>query len=85
MRRENAAVFRRVSIQARRHGECEGCSWTMEAELWRHVRHVKKLYYQVWGADDFAKGRVGRDSSVRVDPERLGALIDAALLEMAPF
>jgi len=23
------------------------CSWTMEAELWRHVRHVTKVYYQV--------------------------------------
>ncbi|EOD37807.1 hypothetical protein EMIHUDRAFT_225064 [Emiliania huxleyi CCMP1516] len=33
-----------------RHGECDpaagGCSWTMEAELWRHVRHVTKVYYQ---------------------------------------
>ena len=30
-----------------RHGECHNCSWTMEAELWRHVRHVRKMYYQV--------------------------------------
>jgi hypothetical protein len=72
-----------------RHGECDPadgpCSWTMEAELWRHVRHVNKVYYQVWGPDDFAKGKPGRDESVRVDPARLVPLIRAALHEMQPF
>ena len=70
---------------ARRHGECKGCSWSMEGELWRHVRHVHKQYYQVWGGDDFAKGRPGRDRAVKVDVERLGRLIDQALFEMQPF
>jgi len=72
-----------------RHGECDpaagGCSWTMEAELWRHVRHVTKVYYQVTGPDDFARGRPGRDESVRVDPARLLPLIGAAIREMEPF
>jgi len=72
-----------------RHGECDHadgpCSWTMEAELWRHVRHVTKVYYQVWGPDDFAKGRPGRDESVRIDPARLIPLIRASLHEMEPF
>ena len=69
---------------ARRHGECEGCSWTMEAELWRHVRHVHKQYYQVWGPADFAGGKPGRDSAVVVDPGRLDRLIAAALNDMQP-
>uniref|UniRef100_A0A7S3AW65 Glycosyltransferase 61 catalytic domain-containing protein n=1 Tax=Haptolina ericina TaxID=156174 RepID=A0A7S3AW65_9EUKA len=68
----------------RRHGECDGCSWTMEAELWRHVRHVNKMYYQVWGPSDFAKGKPGHDAAVLVDPDRLSRLIDAALQEMQP-
>lgn len=61
------------------HQECAGCSWTMEAELWRHVRHVRKLYYQVWAADDFASGRPGRDSAVQVKLPRLTYLIRVAL------
>jgi len=68
----------------RRHGECNGCSWTMEAELWRHVRHVHKMYYQVWGAADFKKGKPGHDAAVIVDTSRLGALIDGALDAMQP-
>ena len=71
--------------EPRRHGECEGCSWTMEAELWRHVRHVHKMYYQVFGDDDFAKGVPGRDAALRVDPQRLGGLVQAALHEMEPY
>jgi len=69
---------------ARRHGECDGCSWTMEAELWRHVRHVHKQYYQVWGPADFAGGKPGRDSAVRVDVARLERLIRVSLFEMQP-
>mmetsp|Transcript_43597 Transcript_43597/g.108472 ORF Transcript_43597/g.108472 Transcript_43597/m.108472 type:complete len:272 (-) Transcript_43597:364-1179(-) len=68
----------------RRHGECTGCSWTMEAELWRHVRHVQKQYYQVWGPSDFKKGKPGHDAAIVVDPQRLGELIDNALEEMQP-
>lgn len=67
-----------------RHGECVGCSWSMEAELWRHVRHVHKLYYQVWGPADFAKGKPGHDAAVLVDPPRLADLIDGALEDMQP-
>lgn len=55
-----------------------------QAELWRHVRHVHKMYYQVWGPEDFAGGKPGHDASVRVDPVRLSKLIDAALQEMQP-
>ena len=93
-----------------RHGECHNCSWTMEAELWRHVRHVRKMYYQVsaharppdaarapyltargvpstqvWGPADFARGRPGRNAAVKVDPQRLGDLIETAIHEMEPF
>lgn len=68
----------------RRHGECAGCSWAMEAELWRHVRHVKKVYYQVWGEHDFARGRPGRDSAVKVDVARLEGLVAASLADMQP-
>ena len=71
--------------EPQRHGECQGCSWTMEAELWRHVRHVHKMYYQVFGDDDFAKGAPGRDAALRVDPQRLGGLVQAALHEMEPY
>ena len=69
----------------RRHGECEGCSWSMEAELWRHMRHVHKMYYQVWGGADFARGVPGRDAAVKVDLGRLDGLIEQALHEMLPL
>jgi hypothetical protein len=68
----------------KRHGECDGCSWTMEAELWRHVRHVHKQYYQVWGPDDFARKKPGRDAAVRVDVTRLERLMRQSLFEMRP-
>ena len=70
---------------SRRHGECDGCSWSMEAELWRHMRHVHKMYYQVFGPEDFAKGAPGRDAALRVDPHRLGNLVQVALHEMEPY
>ena len=68
-----------------RHGECHNCSWTMEAELWRHVRHVRKMYYRVWGPADFARGRPGRNAAVKVDPQRLGDMVETAIHEMEPF
>ena len=69
---------------ARRHGECKGCSWSMEAELWRHIRHVHKQYYQVWGPGDFARGQPGRDAAVKVDVKRLEGMIASALHDMQP-
>ena len=60
-------------------------SLPLQAELWRHVRHVRKMYYQVWGPQDFARGRPGRNAAVKVDPQRLGDLIETAIHEMEPF
>ena len=71
--------------EPRRHGECAGCSWPMEAELWASVRHVRTLWYQVWSAADFARGKVGRDAAVRLDPDRLEQLIAQALHDMQPW
>ncbi len=65
--------------------ECSSCSWTMEAGLWWHVRHVHKLYYQVWDGSDFASGTPGRDASVLVRLPRLGYLIRVALDAMKPL
>lgn len=72
-------------------GTCAKCSLTMEAALWRHVRHVRTLFYQVWDEGDFAPGRsgkrkrasIGRDSPVVVKEERLGFLVRVALDKMA--
>ena len=55
----------------------------MEAELWAHVRHVRKLYYQVWERSDFAGGRLGRDGAVVIKPLRLAFLVSAALNAMS--
>jgi len=71
--------------EPQRHGECDGCSWSMEAELWRHVRHVNKMYYQVFGPEDFARGKPGRDAALHVNEYRLGDLVQAALHEMEPY
>jgi len=57
----------------------------LQAELWRHVRHVRKMYYQVWGPADFARGRPGRNAAVKVDPQRLGDMVETAIHEMEPF
>ena len=43
------------------------------------------MYYQVWGLADFARGRPGRNAAVKVDPQRLGDLIETAIHEMEPF
>ena len=64
-------------------GICAKCSLTMEASLWRHTRHVRKLYYQVWAPSDFARGRPGRDAAVVLQMPRLGYLVRAALDSMA--
>ena len=68
---------------ATEQGSCSGCSFTMEAALWRHVRHVRKLYYQVWEPSDFARGKAGRDAAVAIKLPRLGFLIRVALDAMA--
>lgn len=47
--------------------------------VYRHVRHVRKLFYQVWSPEDFASGRPGRDSAVLVKLPRLDYLIRVAL------
>ena len=70
--------------QRQTHHECAGCSWTMEAELWNHVRHVRKLFYQVWEPSDFAGGRPGRDAAVLIKLPRLAFLLRAALNAMRP-
>ena len=62
---------------------CSRCSLTMEAALWRHVRHVRKLYYQVWEPSDFARGKAGRDAAVVVKLPRLSFLLRVALNTMA--
>ena len=62
---------------------CTRCSWTMEAELWQHVRWVRKLFYQVWEPDDFAGGKPGRESAVVIKLPRLAFLVRAALNAMA--
>jgi hypothetical protein len=64
---------------ASEEASCSGCSLTMEASLWRHVRHVRKLYYQTWEPSDFAQGKVGRDAAVIIKLPRLGYLIRVAL------
>jgi hypothetical protein len=60
-------------------GICARCSLTMEASLWRHVRHVRKLYYQVWEGSDFARGVPGRDAAVIIKLPRLAYLLRVAL------
>ena len=64
-------------------GTCARCSLTMEASLWRHVRHVRKLQYQVWEASDFERGKPGRDAAVLIKMPRLAYLIRIALDAMA--
>ena len=64
-------------------GVCSKCSLTMEASLWRHVRHVRKLQYQVWEPSDFARGRPGRDQAVVIKLPRLAYLVRVALDAMA--
>ena len=65
-------------------GTCAKCSLTMEASLWRHVRHVRQLQYQVWEPSDFARGRPGREASVVIKLPRLAYLLRVALDAMAP-
>merc|ERR1712007_194992 len=68
------------------HGGCgENCSWTMDAELWRHVPYINKLFYQVFSGRDCVNGLCGRHKSIVVDVERLGQLVTQALHSMEPF
>ena len=62
---------------------CARCSLTMEASLWRHMRHVRTLPYQVWDASDFARGKPGRDAAVVIKLPRLDYLLRVALDAMA--
>ena len=62
---------------------CAKCSLTMEAYLWRHMRHVRTLLYQVWEPSDFAGGKPGRDAAVVVKLPRLAYLLRVALDAMA--
>ncbi len=66
-----------------RHGPtettCSSCSLTMEGALWRHVRHVRKLFYQVWDDSDFARGVRGRDAAIIIKLPRLAFLLRVAL------
>ncbi|CAD7951089.1 unnamed protein product [Amoebophrya sp. A120] len=55
------------------HGECPGCSWTMEAELWQHVPWVEKLFYQTWDTSG------DRSADVVVDVKRMEQLLQQAL------
>lgn len=64
-------------------GQRPDASWTMEAELWRHVRHVNLMHYQVFGPTDYYQGDMS-SSTIVVDNKRLGALIQAALNAMEP-
>lgn len=79
-----SAKDNRVRTHAGQLKACASCSWTMETELWRHVRWVRKLPYQVWESSDFAGGRVGRDSAVQLKLPRLAYLVRVALDAMAP-
>ena len=47
------------------------------------TRHVRKLYYQVWEASDFARGKASRDAAVVVKLPRLSYLVRIALEAMA--
>lgn len=76
-----------VTQPSAEHRECANCSWTMEAELWQHVRRVHTMAYQVRTSSDFPGGllpKAGRDADIWIHTERLGALIEAALLYMRP-
>eukprot|EP00966_Prymnesium_polylepis_P157395 3637439-Prymnesium_polylepis.1 len=77
-----ASIKERKTTKGLSHQECAGCSWTMEAELWSHMRNVRTLFYQVWDADDFAGRRPGRDVAVVIKLPRLAYLVRAALNAM---
>lgn len=78
----NYMLKRNFFFRPKAHGECYGCSWTMETEFWNHMRVVNKMYYQVFRESDFEHGEPGRESAVRVNGARLARLIRAALREM---
>ena len=65
-------------------GTCQQCSLTMEASLWRHMRHVRTLLYQVWEPSDFGGGQIGRHASVEIKLPRIAYLLRVALDAMSP-
>jgi len=73
---EPKTLFRRGT-----HGECYGCSWTMESEFWDHVAGVNKMYYQVFRDSDFEDGKPSRHAAVRIWTPRLVKLIRAAMFD----
>ena len=84
----NFMVSPKEGTGTERHGprdaeSCAKCSLTMEGSLWRHLRHVHTLPYQVWDASDFARGKPGRDAAVVVKMPRLAYLLRVALDNMA--
>ncbi|KAJ3143138.1 hypothetical protein HK100_008257 [Physocladia obscura] len=73
------------------YGATAGTSVSMEAPMWNHFPHVKKLYYQVWNASDFVSDIPGKsieecdwryEVSTIVDPLKLDLLIQAAFEDM---
>ncbi|KAJ3411854.1 hypothetical protein HDV05_001643 [Chytridiales sp. JEL 0842] len=77
------------------HGTHPGESTSMEAPFWNHWPHVKKNYYQVFNKEELMPNDPRRslddndlmwrdETSVVVDVNRLGKMIDAAFAEMEP-
>ncbi|KAI8823328.1 hypothetical protein BJ741DRAFT_634421 [Chytriomyces cf. hyalinus JEL632] len=75
------------------YGTQAGTSVSMEAPMWNHFPFIKKLYYQVWGSQDFVSDIPGKsvedvdwryEASVKVDFERMDKLIEAAFEDMEP-
>lgn len=74
-----------VNIAA--HGYSAGQSGSMEGALLNHIAHVRKQYYQLYGAQDYEFDYPGASdaregASVIVNTTRLRTLIDKALEEM---
>ncbi|KAJ3028263.1 UNVERIFIED_CONTAM: hypothetical protein HDU68_002070 [Siphonaria sp. JEL0065] len=68
-------------------------SVSMEAPMWNHFPHVKKLYYQVWGAADLVSDVPGKtveevdwryEVSTKINLGRLDKLIEAGFEDMEP-
>ncbi|KAJ3071048.1 hypothetical protein HDU98_005899 [Podochytrium sp. JEL0797] len=75
------------------YGTVAKASVSMEAPMWNHWPHVKKLYYQVWGAADLVSDVPGKtveqvdwryEVSTRLDVGRLKSLIETAFEDMEP-
>ncbi|KAI9334095.1 hypothetical protein BDR26DRAFT_1009801 [Obelidium mucronatum] len=75
------------------YGTQPNTSVSMEAPMWNHFPHVKKLYYQVWGKDDLVSDVANKtveeadwryEVSTKINLERLEKLIEAAFEDMEP-